>query len=1110
MNGEQYRRISDAFAELVLLPAGERLRELQHRFSDEPTLRGELEALLAEHDRLDSPVATAGGLDAAQQSILASGIPPLPNSTPDELLPVLKGAYRLLHVIGEGGMGIVYEAEQSFPRRRVALKSIRPGLASASMLRRFKTEIELLARLDHPGIAQVFEAGYADEHSPDQAFLAMELVSGVPLTRYAAENALHLRDRLDLLLKVCDAVLHAHQRGVIHRDLKPANILVTSEGVPKVLDFGVARAADDAGDRTMATHAGQIIGTPSYMSPEQFSGEPVDTRTDVYALGVIAYELLAGELPFDFSRVPLSEAARIVRDQASPRLSRRDRSLGGDLDVIVSKAMHPDRERRYASAAAFAEDIRRFLEHQPISARRDSGLYVLGKFARRHSILVAMGAVVLIAVAAFGVFSSVMAAKNKQLASDATLARDAAREEAQRSAALSRTLSEELVFARVDRGRAEAAAGKLKLAEDTLWQEYLAHPDLSSARWALWQTYHTMPCLWTVQGDTNTTTAAVSQDGRLIAVGTSGGVVIVRRVDDAGEVFRTGALGAPVACVAITSDGEQVAFGLSDGRAGLLPTAGSPLPVFLDSPERSVLHARGVACVSFSGNDAVLALGGNDKRLSLWNVASRNRTDVWEAHSDAAALVAVNLDGTVIASAGRAVASGRKVWRKVEGSWVAADIPTRPSDHISWFRFDRDDSLLYAFFGNEIDRLDISTMRHTSISGTLGGRVSSGALSPDGTQYAFGAAQTAFVRSSEPSAPSRSLGQQLGSVITVGWIAPTKVLTVNASGEIRLFDARREVGVTRIDGFASWCFSAAWTSDGSTLFVDGGGAGIFAYDTASLAPIASAAMPYSPLRNRAMRCLQNTSMVVCGGVDGRLRIVNAGTGTITRTLGPQRAEVFSLATLRDQNTLVSGHADGVIRVWDLAAEKVVKELPKLPRRIEAIAPSPDGAMLASSGPASAVQLVDVSNWEHTRTLATSAPVWGVAWHPDGKTIFATTHAGTLEVFDFATRERTHLIAAHQRLAPGLAVAPDGTLVATSSEDGSLRLWDARTFRQLAIFDLGASELVHVTFDPSSRYLAVSAAWRQTVVIDLHAMDPFIEGNRAFQRARLGSSGGVGQ
>lgn len=321
--------------------------------------------------------------------------------------PARIGPFRILAPIGEGGMGRVYEAEQDRPHRLVALKIVRPGMVPASALRRFELEYELLGRLHHPGIAQIYQAGVeSTEHGP-QPYFAMELVRGDRLDVYVRTRAPGLRERLELVASIADAVQHAHHRGIIHRDLKPANILVTDAGEPKVLDFGVARATQDGVLTTMHTVAGEVLGTLSYMSPEQIAGDvtSIDTRSDVYALGVILYEVLAERPPYELGRKSLAEAARIISDTEPTRLSLATRAVPPDVETIVAKALEKDKERRYSSAADLAEDIRRFLRDEPIAARPPSAAYQVRKFARRHKALVG-GAVVSLLVLLVGVVAT--------------------------------------------------------------------------------------------------------------------------------------------------------------------------------------------------------------------------------------------------------------------------------------------------------------------------------------------------------------------------------------------------------------------------------------------------------------------------------------------------------------------------------------------------------------------------------------------------------------------------------------------------------------------------------------------------------------------------------
>lgn len=307
-----------------------------------------------------------------------------------DLTGLVIGRYKLGRLLGAGAMGSVYAAEQESPRREVALKVSAAPFLDSGMMRRFEFESEALGRLRHPGIAQVFESGVhelaADAVQLRVPYFAMELVAGgLPITSYCTRNVLTIRDRVTLVASVCDAVHHAHLHGVVHRDLKPANILVDSSAHARVIDFGVARLLD-LGDAASVTIAGHAVGTPAYMAPEQCSGHShvIDARTDVYALGVVLFELLAGRRPHEGTSAP--EVMREIQESMPPSLSQIVPNLDQDLNTIVRTAMAKEKESRYSSAAALAEDLQRWLAHLPITARPATLSYQVRKLARRHRV----------------------------------------------------------------------------------------------------------------------------------------------------------------------------------------------------------------------------------------------------------------------------------------------------------------------------------------------------------------------------------------------------------------------------------------------------------------------------------------------------------------------------------------------------------------------------------------------------------------------------------------------------------------------------------------------------------------------------------------------------
>jgi serine/threonine protein kinase/tetratricopeptide (TPR) repeat protein/WD40 repeat protein len=465
----------------------ERAEYLERACQGRPELRARVEALLRAHQE------ASGFLEEPPGEEVTAAHEPACREGPGAII----GPYKLLEQIGEGGMGVVFLAEQLRPvRRRVALKVIRPGMDTRQVVARFEAERQALALMDHPNIARVLDADATESGRP---YFVMELVGGVPITDFCDQNSLAPRERLGLFVDVCAAVQHAHTKGVIHRDLKPSNVLVTlhdGAAVVKVIDFGIAKATgQQLTDRTLLTNFAQMVGTPLYMSPEQaeMSGLDIDTRTDIYSLGVLLYELLTGTTPFDrerLSQAPFDEVRRIIREEEPPRPSKRVSSLGetltavsargqtdprrlgqlfkGELDWIVMKALEKDRNRRYETASGFAADVRRYLRDEPVSACPPSAWYRSRKFARRNKVALMTAGLVALALVAGTVASVWMAVRALQaegLAHERWLQAEEDRELARRA---ERKAQEGLFQARLEQARASRWSGRVGQRFDSL------------------------------------------------------------------------------------------------------------------------------------------------------------------------------------------------------------------------------------------------------------------------------------------------------------------------------------------------------------------------------------------------------------------------------------------------------------------------------------------------------------------------------------------------------------------------------------------------------------------------------------------------------------------
>jgi WD40 repeat protein/tRNA A-37 threonylcarbamoyl transferase component Bud32 len=1092
-------------------------------------------------DRPEEPGTPTPSPDDAE-TISGAGPPitDVPELIASSLIGTKIGAFTLKRIIGSGGMGTVYEAMQEQPRRRVALKMMKQGITSRSALRRFEFESQTLARLQHPGIAQVYEAGTHDDGAGGVPWFIMEYIPNArTLTEYAQEKKLGTRERLVLFRKVCEAVQHGHLKGIVHRDLKPGNILVDSSGQPKIIDFGVARSTDsDLAMTTLQTDVGQLVGTLQYMSPEQCAADPgdIDTRSDVYALGMILYELLTGRLPYDVAQAAIHEAVRMVREEAPTKLSTIDRHLRGDVETIALKALEKERERRYQSATALEEDIERYLAGDPIAARRSTVWYHLKRFSQRHKAAVIMAAsfVLLLLVAT---------------ALSLILMNDALNWQAQAIRMRDQALQGQQLAEQQTRVAEEAQKAAEQAQAEALQQAYLGNLRAASAavgRKEVVEASRRLDAARAAHG--NPSAAAMPFEWRHLAASN----------DHADRTIPTKAGG--FLSLSFNASGTQLSsFGhghvdnqtwdVETGMEVVMPAGQAWNDVHDVSPDGTLLYPRidydndkvsildlrsGKLTVTLANNWTrsprfVFSRGGShvagldDYSIRVWDVATGAELPT-HATSASACKFALSPNGTHLAVEQQApgysgcwieirdTASGELVTSLGNGT----DPPAScfEAAFLNAIAFSPDGRNLAVVDSDGVTRLldletgDVrATMREDSDHdrklrgiGVVGVLV----FSPDGKKLIVSTSQDVI----------RAWDIETGEIINTfrGHTDRILVMTVSPDGtrlasggsgnNIKLWDLGTFDDLSQVISRSDSKFGdSSLSPDGTQLATRNAWGGIDIWDlktSGMLARFESQEL----LNARSFSYSPDGLHLAIAGIDGDILVCDMLTGQMHAVLpGTAGYHDIALAYSPDGMLLAVGGRTKATQVLDLKTGEVKYTLPASRFAENAIAFSSDSSVLATLGN----DLVGVRLW----SAATGERLLGgesrdvrdnmadhFAFSPDGGRIAVDNQGGAIQIREVPSQSIVANLNGHEDEVHALAYNPKGNRLASASEDRTVRIWDSISGVELITLTGGKNPFKSVSFNADGTMLVATDGDRRIFFWDTRTRGQQVADRRA--------------
>jgi hypothetical protein len=1024
----------------------ERAAWLERECAGDDALRCEVESIL--NAALDGPDL----LERPAHLPRVESLAPRPALEPGA--GFMLGGFRIVQRIASGGMGTVWEAEQLAPRRRVALKTLRFGGATRESVRRFRYEAEILARLRHPNIAQILASGVEVLGGESVPWCALEFVPGARwITQFAEERALTLPARLELFATLCRAVQHGHERGVIHRDLKPSNVLVDETGALKVIDFGVARLATPTpGLTSLHTEAGRLIGTLQYMAPEQLldASAEADTRSDVYALGAILYELLTGQRPHDLATASLAEAARTLAEHEPARPSALRGDVARDLDAITLMALAKQRDRRYPSAEALGRDIERFLRGEPIEARSPSVGEQLAHFARRHFVLVGAASAVLTILAG-------ATAVSLRYAFEAGRAESEARE------------SEQAAVAERDRARfleytanLAAAHGALRAHDSLSARQRLeaAPPELRGFEWwRLWREMDSSVWTRTLEGVDVAPLAWLPGGERLLVANHSGAFELIAARNGA-RLARSAERAERLFTWSLHPSGERFAAIYSDGRVREYSVA--PLAELRTWPTQALRPV----WLAYSPSGAFLALSGSQGELQVWSATSGELVAELENAGVAPRPLKWSADERFLA-AGTALTHQVLVWELATGR-----LTQRFEGHRGYIS-----SLAFLLGGNvlasashdhDIRLWDLDAgvctqvlRGHDDIVWTLDADASGERLASASWD------RTVRVWNARDGEQLDVLRGHVASAQSVAFAPDGEHLATTDEGlRVKLWRLEpRAATATRVRG--KWGWSLSYFADSASLLAVHGGVAD-RWDTASERKTAEYVSGVAQWNDGALTA--DGERVVLGGTKGELAEFDARTGALL-TLHATGSSVSALALADNGAVRVVANNVGELRAFAADGE-LLHEFERSASAIKALGLRPGADELASVGALGELRTHELASGrtlhvgEPTRTQANR-----LAWRRDGVLAAVGFADGRIRLWNAVERRWSHDLVGHEAAVFGVAFAPDGRRLASAGNDRTVRVWDLEARAEVAAWTDHSHFVNAVAFSPDGAWLA---------------------------------------